>query len=61
MEIDTLVRAAVREGQPDVTWWASTELQPRESSIVAMAAQELVKLRAKLSGRYAAVVRGEHE
>ncbi|MET8220672.1 hypothetical protein [Streptomyces hirsutus] len=60
-EIDTLLRAEMRGGRPDADWFASTAQQPAASHVTASAAHELMKLRAKLGDRYAAVVRGSSE
>jgi hypothetical protein len=62
IEIDTMVRASMRDGNiVDVSWWMTSMQQPAEFSITAIAAQELKKLRIQLSDRYAAVVRGDLE
>ncbi|MFJ7496838.1 hypothetical protein ACIQZB_37955 [Streptomyces sp. NPDC097727] len=63
-EIDTLIRAQGRDGQPDEPdpeWWATTREQPPSSSVAAVAACQLALLRVKLGNRYAAVVRGDSD
>lgn len=60
-EIDTLIRAQGRAGQPDPDWWADSRVQPPSSHVAAVAAHQLARLRIKLGERYAAVVRGDSE
>lgn len=60
-EIDTLIRAEIRDGRPDAEWFARTERQPAASHVAASAAHQLVDLRTRLGDRYAAVTRGDSE
>jgi hypothetical protein len=61
IEIDTSVRIQREHGLPGVDWWATTAIQPKVTTVTALAAQGLRRAHEALAERYAAVTQGNHD